>query len=119
LAGFITRVNEIHRAYNVFRQPNNCQFVDGDHLAIIAAIRHDPLRSHECYLVAANFDVGASHSVTVDLSPFFSETGNLVSEELISKGPAALCTNLQSAVVLGPCQVVVIRFRNEIRGVAN
>ncbi len=119
LAGFIKRINEIHRAYSVFRQPQNCQFVDSEHLAIIAAIRRDPLRTQECYLVAANFDVGASHSLTVDLSPYFSDRDCIVSEELITRSPAVLCDGLSCTMVLGPCEVKVIRFRYEIKGLLN
>ncbi len=114
--GFIYRVNEILRKYQAFHLTQNCQFVDENHVAIIAAVRRDSLRPFECFLVAANFDGSAAHSLDVESAALLDGEGEFCTEELISGGQPTVCSTSRLRVELGPCQVQVLRCRRERRG---
>ena len=111
LVSFITRVNEIQRNYQAFHLTQNCFFVDEGHSAVIAAVRRDPLRPHECFLVAANFDSGAGQGLEVDLAPFLSGAGEITTEELITRAVPSVLSGTRLSVELRPCQVKVLRCR--------
>lgn len=111
LVSFIARVNEIQRKYQAFHLTQNCIFVDGDHTAVVAAVRRDPLRPHECFLVAANFDSGSRQGLEVELAPFMIGQGEFTTEELVARVAPVTCAETRLYVELGPCQVKVLRCR--------
>lgn len=67
-ASFIAQVNTILANYPAFRHGDNCQFVDGGHQAIIAAFRRNTGSLVFGFLVVCNFDIGAWHRISIDLT---------------------------------------------------
>lgn len=67
----IRAVNGLLADHAAFRTGDNCEFVDHDHGAIIAAFRRCPDRPGGGFLVACNFDIHDSQGVTCDLARFF------------------------------------------------
>lgn len=67
-SSFITRVNEILSGFPAFRRGGNCKFVDNNHDAIIACFRKSTSNNIYGFLIVSNFDIGASHNITIDLT---------------------------------------------------
>ncbi|MHC1703678.1 MAG: alpha-amylase family glycosyl hydrolase [Tenuifilaceae bacterium] len=67
-ASFISQVNTILANYPAFRHGENCVFVDGGHQAIIAAFRKNTGTQVYGFLVVCNFDIGAQHHISIDLT---------------------------------------------------
>lgn len=67
----IRTVNGLLAGNAAFRKGDNCEFVDHDHGAIIAAFRRCPDRPSGGFLVACNFDIHGRQGVTCDLARFF------------------------------------------------
>lgn len=77
----IRTVNGLLAGDAAFRSGGNCEFVDHDHGAIIASFRRSPDRPSGGFLVACNFDIHRSQSVTCDLARFFGGEVSLIGHE--------------------------------------
>ncbi|HET6248601.1 MAG TPA: alpha-amylase family glycosyl hydrolase [Tepidisphaeraceae bacterium] len=77
---FLKKVNEILVAEPAFRRGENCQFVDNNHHAVIAAFRRDSRPGKIGFLVICNFDILNEHAFEADLSkiPGMRSTGRCV-----------------------------------------
>ena len=106
---FIRRVNEILGAHPALRRGGNCEFVDSDHHAVIAALRRD---GAEGFLVACNLDIGGAHAVVCDLSRWFGRGASLEGEELL-EGARGRFSAERVELALGPCGAAVWRLRAE------
>ncbi|MCL4222486.1 MAG: hypothetical protein KJZ65_14085 [Phycisphaerales bacterium] len=82
-ARLIRSVNELLAAHAAFRCGGNCEFVDGEHDAIIAAFRRDPDRPDYGFLVACNFDIHRSQQVACDLSGVMGPGGRIEGRECL------------------------------------
>jgi hypothetical protein len=104
-APFIKIVNGILTAHPVFRTGGNCEFVDSDHHAIIAAVRKE--KGGRAYLVICNFDIIGEQNFDVDLSPFIEQSGPVTWVELIS-GDEMNFDAARVNVRLKPCGAMVL-----------
>lgn len=67
----IRTVNRLLADNAAFRCGGNCEFIDHDHGAIIAAFRRRPDRRYGGFLVACNFDIHGRQRLTCDLATLF------------------------------------------------
>ncbi len=63
--GMIGRINQLHASEPVFHQTGNLRFVDGDHPAVVAALREDTELPGRYFLVVANLDVQRHQTVSL------------------------------------------------------
>jgi len=77
----IQSVNELLARNAAFRCGGNCEFVDHDHDAIIAAFRRNPDRPTSGFLVACNFDIHHSQRVSCDLAAVLGSTRQIEGRE--------------------------------------
>lgn len=109
-AQLIRSVNALLAGHAAFRCGGNCEFVDGDHQAIIAAFRNDPDHPDRGFLVACNFDTMHSQRVTCDLAGVLGRCGRIEGREWLTK----LETNFDGTTVsldLTPCGAAVWELR--------
>ncbi|MCB1044897.1 MAG: hypothetical protein KDC35_18295 [Acidobacteria bacterium] len=64
IASYIQRVNQLLARYHVFSVPGNLEFVDGDHVAVLAGIR---IHESGSFLVLANLDILQGHRLHLEL----------------------------------------------------
>lgn len=107
-ASFIAKVNSILAENPAFRCGENIEFVDDGHEAIIAAFRRGSTEN-ESFLVACNFDMHASHSLHVDLTPTIGSSGPFPCSELLSGDEHTFVSPIID-LFLPPCSAQVLRF---------
>ncbi|QOV89199.1 alpha-amylase family glycosyl hydrolase [Humisphaera borealis] len=108
-AGFLRRVNDILVAEPAFRRGENCQFVDNNHHALMAAFRKDGRPGLPGLLVICNFDIGGEHAFEADLSPFLGETGPFNCVDLIT-GQERSFASSRISLTMAPCAACVLKF---------
>ena len=81
LGHLIQSVNGLLASNAAFRCGGNCEFVDHDHDAIIAAFRRHPDRPTGGFLVACNFDIHRPQHVACDLGTVLGGTGPIEGHE--------------------------------------
>jgi hypothetical protein len=109
-AHLIRTVNQLLATQAAFRQGGNCEFVDHEHDAIIAAFRSDPDRPNSGFLVACNFDILHSQRVTCDLAGVMGRCGRIEGREWLTE----LKTSFDGTTVsldLPPCGAAVWELR--------
>ena len=84
LADFLRRVNAILADHPAFRHGDNCEFIDNNHPAIIAAYRHDPATPGGGFLVACNFDTQNPQHISIDLQPLLPSPLSPACRDLLS-----------------------------------
>ncbi len=104
-AGLIRTVNQLLASNAAFRCGDNCEFVDNDHAAIIAAFRRHPDRPGG-FLVACNFDIHARQCVTCDLSQLCGGPVPLEGREILG-GQRGRFDRAVVPLELPPCGAVV------------
>ena len=65
-SGAIRRINRLVERHDLFSDAGNIHFVDGDHGAILAAIRTSP-EQHKTFLILISFDTHCSHELNLKL----------------------------------------------------
>jgi hypothetical protein len=111
-AKLIRRVNEILAEFPAFRCGENCQFVDNDHSAVIAAFRRDKGAQAFGFLVICNFDTRSPQRFAINLAPFIGTEKLSAYCELLS-GQTQIFTTPQLDLLLPPCAAQVLRFPRE------
>lgn len=109
-AGLIRSVNELLAAHPAFRRGGNCEFVDNEHDAIIAAFRRDPDRPDSGFLVACNFDIHRPQRVTCDLAGVMGHSGRIEGREQLGGREASFDAPVV-ALDLPPCGAAVWELR--------
>lgn len=109
-ARLIRSVNELLAAHPAFRCGGNCEFVDHDHDAIIAAFRRHPDGTPGGFLVACNFDIHRSQRVSCDLAGVVCHAGRIEGRELLGQRGASFNTPVVS-LDLPPCGAAVWELR--------
>jgi hypothetical protein len=109
-ARMIRTVNQLLASQSAFRRGGNCEFVDREHEAIIAAFRRDPDRPDGGFLVACNFDIHRGHRVACDLSGVLGGGGRISGRELLGGREASLDGPIVS-LDLPPCGAAVWELR--------
>jgi hypothetical protein len=80
---FLRKVNEILLTQPAFRRGENCEFVDGNHHAMIAAFRKDSRPGKVGFLVVCNFDILNEHVFEADLSKLLGTEGGVRCVDLL------------------------------------
>ncbi len=83
-ADFLRTVNNIVATQPALRRGENCQFVDNDHHAILAAFRRDTRPGQSGFLILCNFDISKSHPFEADLSNLLKTDGPLHCTDLLT-----------------------------------
>lgn len=109
-AQLIRSVNQLLAAHAAFRQGGNCDFVDHEHDAIIAAFRRDPDRPDGGFLVACNFDIYRSQRMTCDLAGVMGHAGRIEGRERLGEREASFDKPVVS-LDLPPCGAAVWELR--------
>jgi hypothetical protein len=116
-AKFIGRVNAILSEYPAFRRGDNCQFVDDNHPAVIAAFRRDTPAEAYGFLVVCNFDTRSPQRIVVDLASFLGNDGPFLCRELLLDVGTRTLPHARLELALQPCAAQVLRLlrnRNQI-----
>jgi len=106
---FIGKVNAILAEYPAFRRGQNCQFVDNEHPAIIAAFRRDMGPHAIGFLVVCNFDTGRAQHIEIDLGPLLEADGPVSCCEILC-GEARTFPRSRLDISLPPCGAQVFVF---------
>jgi hypothetical protein len=108
-ADFLRRVNEIIAAQPAFRRGENCQFVDNNHNAVIAAFRKDARPGKSGFLVICNFDILYEHAFETDLSQILNTKGPVHCVDLLN-GQERTFPSARVCLVLAVCAAHVLMF---------
>lgn len=108
-ADFLGRVNDILATQPAFRRGENCQFVDNNHQAVIAAFRRDARRGKSGFLVICNFDILNEHAFEVDLSQILGTEGPIHCVDLLT-GQDIAFARARVNLVLKVCAAHVLMF---------
>lgn len=111
-AKLIQRVNEILGEFPAFRCGENCQFVDNDHSAVIAAFRRDTGPRTFGFLIVCNFDTRSPQRFAINLAPLIGTVEHSPYCELLS-GQTHIFTTPHLELLLPPCSAQVLRFPRE------
>ncbi len=103
-AALLRKVNEILARHEEFRSGMNCQFVDGDHHAVIAAFRRSAAGGG--FLVVCNFDIKEPQQVSCDLSAMLGSRGTVRGRELLG-GSEGQFSGGTTTLSLPPCGAMV------------
>lgn len=110
-SSFIKKINNILNDYSVFRQGDNCHFVDNEHEAIIAAYRKENGTQAYGFLIACNFDIFNPHLLKVDLSSILEMDGPFPCTDLLTN-QTQIFAQAKFEITLPPSSVQVLRFLN-------
>ncbi len=106
---FLRKVHEIIAAEPTFRRGKNCQFVDGNHEAVIAAFRRDAGPAKPRFLVVCNFDILHEHAFEADLSVLLGHDGPVHCVDLLT-GKEFSFSSARVCLVLAVCAAHVLKF---------
>jgi hypothetical protein len=106
---FLRKVNEILVAEPAFRRGDNCQFVDGNHHAYIAAFRKDRRPGKNGFLVVCNFDIINEHLFELDLTTTLGTDKTIRCTDLLDGEERAFDLAFVK-LILKPCAAHVLRF---------
>jgi hypothetical protein len=106
---FLRKVNEILVAQPALRRGGNCQFIDGNHHAVIAAFRKDDRPGKSGLLVLCNFDIHHEHRFHADLSELLETKRHAHCVDLMD-GRERTFTAAQVNLVLPPAAACVLLF---------
>lgn len=107
-AAFLKKVNEILVAEPALRRGENCQFVDNNHEAIIAAFREDGRPGLPGLLVVCNFDIMKEHAFEADLSKVFGNDHPIDAIDLLN-GEEHHFPDAKVKLILAPCAACVLK----------
>lgn len=109
----IRRINLLVELHDLFSEAGNVQFVDGDHGAILAAIRTAPDRSKR-FLILVSFDTQSAHELRLKLTdtPYEMSPGQLrcLIGETAEAGELPEWLEPATVFTLGPCDVLVFEI---------
>lgn len=108
-ADFLRKVNEIVATQPAFRRGENCQFVDNNHHAVIAAFRKDARPGKSGFLVICNFDILSEHAFEADLSQILGTKGIVHCVDLLN-GQEWTFAGARVSLVLKVCAAHVLMF---------
>jgi hypothetical protein len=106
---FLRKVNDILVAEPAFRRGGNCQFLDGNHHAVIAAFRKDEREGKVGFLVVCNFDILNEHAFEVNLSEILGTGGSIHCVDLLD-GEERTFAKAKVSLVLPACAAHVLKF---------
>ena len=107
---FLRRINAILERERVFRSSENCEFVDAEHPAVIGAVRWVPDAPGNCFLVAANFDIGTQQYAEFNLAPLAGDQCRFKAYDLLADGRPVGEYGARPGITLEPCGVRVLRL---------
>lgn len=108
-ADFLRQVNDILANHPAFRCGDNCQFVDGNHHAVIAAYRRDDRPGKTGYLVICNFDILNEHAIEIDLAPMLGPVASATCIDLLTEKKRTF-PHARVSLVLPKCAAHVLMF---------
>ncbi len=106
---FIRRVNEILVTQPALRRGQNCEFLDKNHHAIIAAFRKDARPNKIGFLILCNFDIHYEHVFETDLSEFLPADHPIRCIDLLTNNEIPLAAP-RISIVLPKCAALVLEF---------
>ncbi len=107
--GFLRRVNEILAEQPALRRGDNCEFVDNNHHALIAAFRKDDRPGKTGFLIVCNFDILHEHAFEADLARQLGSNLEITCVELLTGGKRTFAS-ATICVVLPVCGAYVFMF---------
>jgi hypothetical protein len=106
---FLRRVNDIVATQPAFRRGVNCQFVDNNHHAVIAAFRKDARPGKNGFLVICNFDILNAHPIDIDLSKILATERAVKCVDLLN-GKEWTFDKARVSFVVAVCAAHVLMF---------
>jgi hypothetical protein len=110
IAGGIRLINRVFAESDIFHHEGNIDFIDGDHGAVLVALRRSSPEAREGFLIGANLDVANGYSLRLDLSPFLGGRPILKTEN-VADGVRRDFPMRDVTLNIGPCGVVILRCR--------
>ncbi|OPL15480.1 MAG: hypothetical protein AVO39_08015 [delta proteobacterium MLS_D] len=106
----IQKINDLFARWELFHHEGNIDFVDGDHGAVLGALRRMNRNDDEGFLVLANLDVNNRYSLPLDLSSCTNNARALVLTDVFSGSEWTL--SAENAVIdIEPCGIRVLQVR--------
>jgi 1,4-alpha-glucan branching enzyme len=102
-------INRVLASSPVFHQVGNVDWVDGDHGAVLGALRRLTSDDHEVFLIFANLDIHNSYTLDVDLSPLIKNRLNLSLENLIDGSHFQGRTD-STSFAIEPCGIRIFKI---------
>ncbi|HYA14462.1 MAG TPA: alpha-amylase family glycosyl hydrolase [Syntrophales bacterium] len=109
----IRNINRVLSESSVFHQDGNLEFIDGNHGAVLGALRRPDKESDKendkGYLIFANLDINNSYSLQVDLSSLVKKETKLKLEDRITGDRNEAQVN-DIKIDIEPCGVRIFRI---------
>jgi hypothetical protein len=109
IADGIRAINGVFAESSVFHRHGNLDFIDGEHGAVLGALRRIDGKTDEGYLIFANLDVHNGYRLNVDLSPFIKNTDTIRLEDRID-GASQESRATDIKIDIDPCGVRIFRI---------
>ncbi|MBI4633308.1 MAG: hypothetical protein HY742_05410 [Deltaproteobacteria bacterium] len=111
IAEGIRTINRVCAESSVFHKHGNLEFVDGNHGAVLGALRYPDGERGDRYLIFANLDVHNGYRLPVNLASLVKNTGNVPIEDRISgsRYESPVC---DMTIDIEPCGVRILRIGN-------
>lgn len=107
----IKNINRVLDESSVFQQAGNLEFVDGNHGAVLGALRRTDNENDKGYLIFANLDINNGYSLQIDLSSLVKITGKIQMEDRIN-GASYKADVHDIKIGIEPCGIRIFRIGN-------
>jgi hypothetical protein len=91
----------------------NLEFIDGDHGAVLGALRRPVKENDTAYLIFANLDVHNGYSLQVDLSSFVTTNTIQLEDRISGAGYESQVNDIK--IDIAPCGVRIFRLPHAVQ----
>ena len=109
IAEGIRNINRVLAASPVFHQAGNLDWVDGNHGAVLGALRRPEKESDHGYLIFANLDIRNSYTLEADLT-FLIKSKPFLQMDDILNGTRSEISSKKMTIHIEPCGVRIYRI---------
>lgn len=102
ISGRIRIINQVLAASPIFHQAGNLEWIDGNHGAVLGALRRSDKESDQGFMIFANLDIQNSYSLTVDLSSLIKNKSFLPLEDRVDGTRSAVKAD-EVLITIEPC----------------
>jgi len=106
----IRQINALQAESPLFHRHGNMEFIDGNHGAVLGALRSANGDGDEAYLIFANLDIKNGYRLQIDLSAFLPQKDAIRIEDRASGVQTEASVN-NVEIDIEPCGIRVFRFR--------
>ena len=112
IAEGIRHINRVLAESSVFHQDGNLEFIDGDHGAVLGALRRPVKENDTAYLIFANLDVHNGYGLQVDLSSFVTTNTIQLEDRISGAGYESQANDIK--IDIEPCGIRIFRLPHTV-----